>query len=172
VTFSVRDAAGNEGTANLEYVVTNTGGDRGAILDCPSDLTVRCQSLQGSIVTFAPNGTLNCEPARVESVPASGSLFPVGTTPVTVRLFDGNTVVLVCQFNVTVTCAKRLQLKVKPPAPGGPAAPTELMLDFDPGENIVEVAEALEGPWVRIVDATPGMIIKIEREKGRFYRIR
>lgn len=172
VTFTARDAAGNQGTTSLEYVVINTRVGGGAVLDCPADITTRCEGPGGAVVNFAVSGTLNCEPARVEATPASGSVFPIGTTPVTVRLYQGNTVMAVCQFNVTVTCAKRLQLKLKSQQPGGGGVPTELVLDFDPGENIVEMADSIEGPWLPVPNATPGMIIKIEREKGRFYRIR
>ena len=45
-------------------------------------------------------------------------------------------------------------------------------LDFDEGENILEVSDSLNGPWVRIPDPKPGLIIKIAQEKSRFYRIR
>ena len=64
--------------------------------------------LAGARVDFAAVATDNCDASpTVTAEPASGSLFPVGTTTVTVTAVDsaGNTES--CSFEVTVTCGAR-----------------------------------------------------------------
>jgi hypothetical protein len=66
---------------------------------------VECTELAGAAVDFAATATDNCDASpTISTEPASGSLFPVGTTTVTVTAVDsaGNTES--CTFDVTVTC--------------------------------------------------------------------
>ena len=73
-------------------------------ITCPANISVGNSPGQcGATVNFTPTATDNCPGVTVTSVPASGSLFPIGTTTVTSTATDaaGNTAT--CSFTVTVT---------------------------------------------------------------------
>jgi uncharacterized repeat protein (TIGR01451 family) len=75
-------------------------------LTCPSNITATADTVQdvdgvptnGTIVTFG-SGSSTGTCGAISANPASGSFFPVGTTPVTVSSSDGAS----CTFLVTVT---------------------------------------------------------------------
>ena len=72
---------------------------------CPGNVTVPCSGIEGAAVAFEVTVVDNCSGApRIDSIPASGSLFPVGTTTVqsTAVYPDGQR--LTCSFTVTVSC--------------------------------------------------------------------
>ncbi|MFD2724911.1 HYR domain-containing protein [Hyunsoonleella rubra] len=73
------------------------------VVTCPADITVNNDFEEcGAVVDFMASATDNCPGVTTSSVPASGSLFPVGTTSVLVTATDafGNTAT--CSFEVTV----------------------------------------------------------------------
>ncbi|HMU46300.1 MAG TPA: HYR domain-containing protein [Chitinophagaceae bacterium] len=73
------------------------------VITCPANMTVSNTSgICGAIVNFTPTATDNCPGTVITSSPASGSVFPVGTTTVTSTATDpaGNTAS--CTFTVTV----------------------------------------------------------------------
>ncbi|MBK6622508.1 MAG: HYR domain-containing protein [Saprospirales bacterium] len=73
-------------------------------IQCPASIcVVAAPGTQGAVVQFAqPNASDNCSGVSVVSVPASGSVFPVGTTIVSSTATDaaGNTAS--CNFTVEV----------------------------------------------------------------------
>jgi hypothetical protein len=72
------------------------------VITCPSNITVNNDAgVCGATVLFSVTATDNCS-ATVVSIPASGSLFPIGTTTVNSVATDaaGNTAT--CSFTVTV----------------------------------------------------------------------
>lgn len=172
VVLSTRDSAGNLGSTTIDYIVTDPRRSGPYSINCPADMTVQCQSTNGAVVNFAVTGLRGCVPVPIETIPPSGSMFPRGTTEVVARIIAEGAVQAECRFVVTVTCRKRIELKGPVPEPGGPPNARELRLDFDEGENILEVSDSLDGPWVLIPNPKPGLVIKIAQEKSRFYRIR
>jgi hypothetical protein len=126
-TLSYTLAACAQGSANVTAVLKDDGGTatcagpRGSdtsaaytfkinvtpdtvppTITCPANITTPATSAAGAVVTYpAATATDNCA-ATVACVPASGSPFPVGTTPVTCTARDcaGNTAA--CTFTVTV----------------------------------------------------------------------
>lgn len=73
------------------------------VIVCPSNVTVECADPSGEVVEFVVTATDECDPApAVTCEPASGSVFPVGTTTVTCTAvdFSGNT--STCTFDVTI----------------------------------------------------------------------
>ena len=100
VNATATDAAGN--VSNCSFTVTVNDCENPTV-QCPADIT-QCsdQGQCGAVVTFSVPGADNCAGATVVATPASGSLFPVGTTVVTATATDaaGNT--SNCSFNVTV----------------------------------------------------------------------
>ncbi|MGB7924334.1 MAG: HYR domain-containing protein [Pyrinomonadaceae bacterium] len=75
-----------------------TVGPATCVLNCPDNVTMgNDQDAFGAVVTFSdPTSTGSCD--SVESAPASGSFFPVGTTTVTGSASNGNP----CSFTVTI----------------------------------------------------------------------
>lgn len=102
LTYSATDAHGNTGTATqLVTVVDNTA----PVISCPANIVLEPTCPSGAIATFADaTATDNCGVQSVARTagPASGSVFPIGTTTVTFTATDihGNTAS--CSFTVTV----------------------------------------------------------------------
>lgn len=170
VTLSTRDSAGNLGTTVVDYVVTDSHGGNDYTLKCPDAVLAQCDSEQGGVVNFTVTGLKGCTPVVVETVPPSGSFFPIGATEVVSRILENGVVKAECRFPVTVACSRRAVLKLLPKLPGG-ANVAELQLDFDPGST-VEVSDTIGGPWAVVPNATPGMKVPVSNVSVRFYRIR
>src|SRR6516225_4875637 len=84
---------------NLWYASDGVGASVPFTIQCPSDVTASC----GSQVQYPPvTVSGGCGASTLSFSPANGSVFPVGTTPVTATATDesGNTVS--CGFNVIV----------------------------------------------------------------------
>ena len=100
VSCSATDAAGN--VSNCSFNVTVNDCENPTI-QCPSNIT-QCADAGtcGAVVTFAVNGADNCAGFSVVSSPASGSVFPVGTTTVNSTVTDAAGNSAQCSFTVTV----------------------------------------------------------------------
>ncbi|MGH9941339.1 MAG: proprotein convertase P-domain-containing protein [Pyrinomonadaceae bacterium] len=110
----VRDQFGGDGgtfaggwTLNITSlsVICNT---QACTLTCPSDITVTAaQGQTGAVVNYpAPSLAGSC--GTVSSSPASGSVFPVGTTTVTSTSSSGES----CAFDVTVQSPQNTALVI------------------------------------------------------------
>ena len=102
VTCTATDASNN--TANCTFTVTVTDNQNPTIT-CPANQTAT--SLGGPVaVTYpAPTATDNCPGVTTACVPASGSVFPLGTTTVNCTATDAVNRTATCSFTVTViTC--------------------------------------------------------------------
>jgi hypothetical protein len=86
VTASATDAAGNTGSASFTVTVRDTTPP---VISVPSNMSVPATEAGGAVVTFTTtavdivNGSV-----ATNNTPASGSLFPIGTTTVTTTAFD------------------------------------------------------------------------------------
>jgi len=101
-TYTATDAAGNTASATQTITITD---NTAPVLSCPSDITVFLpmnSTATSTTVNFSASATDNCGTANVSYNHAPGSVFSVGTTPVTVTATDdvGNS--SSCTFNVTV----------------------------------------------------------------------
>ena len=100
VTVTATDAAGNTDVCTFNVTVND---DEDPVVTCPSDIIVSNDpGLCDAVVTFTPTATDNCTGTTISSVPASGSIFPLGTTTVTVTATDASGNTNVCTFDVTV----------------------------------------------------------------------
>ena len=86
VTASATDSAGNTGSASFTITVRDTTAP---VITVPANITVAATSGNGATVTFSTTAsdTVNGSLATNNN-PASGSLFPVGTTTVTTTATD------------------------------------------------------------------------------------
>jgi hypothetical protein len=100
VSCSATDAAGNVSSCSFNVTVNDC---ENPTIQCPTNLT-QCADAGtcGAVVTFAVNGADNCAGFSVVSSPASGSVFPVGTTTVSSTVTDASGNSAQCSFTVTV----------------------------------------------------------------------
>ncbi len=115
-TFTVHwtfdDGNGNSSFANQTVIVKDVTPP---VLTVPANIVVNTDpSLCTAKVTFSVSATDNCAGVTAGSVPASGSVFPKGTTTVTVTATDagGNTVSRT--FTVTVNDMERPTITAPP----------------------------------------------------------
>ncbi|MEE8403886.1 MAG: HYR domain-containing protein [candidate division Zixibacteria bacterium] len=100
VTCIATDDAGNADTCTFDITVNDT---EAPVATCPADITVGNDPGQCSaIVTYSASITDNCAGASISCSPASGSVFPVGTTTVTCIAIDAAGNADTCTFDITV----------------------------------------------------------------------
>ena len=100
VDCTATDAAGNSSMCSFLVTVADTTPPD---ISCPEDLSVPCDGAEGSVVSFTVTATDLCDAApTVTCVPASGSLFPAGTTTVSCTAEDASSNTSGCAFDVNV----------------------------------------------------------------------
>ena len=100
VIVSATDAAGNPVSASFTVTVSDTTPPA---VTAPANITVVAASAAGSVVTFSVSATDSVDGAVTAiAAPASGSLFPIGTTVVNVSATDAATNLGSASFTVTV----------------------------------------------------------------------
>jgi hypothetical protein len=154
------------GTTNVTLLVTDDEGDTASCsatvtvndvtaptLTCPANLTVGNDLDEcGAVVTFAPSATDNCDAAVVVTAnPASGTLFPIGTTTVNVSAVDDAGNSSACSFTVTVNDTQ------------APLAicPANIVDTAAPGENCLVVTFGLSAS-----DNCPGVSVSSNPASG------
>ncbi|MCZ6796254.1 MAG: HYR domain-containing protein [Planctomycetota bacterium] len=107
VTWTATDEAGNSSFCVQEVMVVDSTSP---VVTCPENLSVECASREGAVVEFQVTAGDDCDDSpTVVSTPASGTLFPVGTTTVTSTATDSSGNNAACTFDVTVVCEGGLQ---------------------------------------------------------------
>lgn len=104
ITLTVTDTGGGSDTDDVVITVQDTLAPN---ISCPADVvvTLPANSNATSMVVNYPTVTAtdSCSSTvTVNSTPASGSVFPVGTTTVNATADDGNGHTATCSFTVTV----------------------------------------------------------------------
>jgi len=101
VTCTATDASGNASTCSFDVSVE--ADTEAPMIDCPADTVLKCSMPDGMVFNYNVVATDNCDEAPVvTSDPASGSVFPVGTTTVNVTATDAAGNESACSFDVTV----------------------------------------------------------------------
>ena len=90
VTCTATDASRNSSQASFTITVTDT--TKPVLIGIPSSFSVEATSPSGTVVNYTPpTATDNADPSpSVNCVPASGSTFPLGATPVSCTAQDGS----------------------------------------------------------------------------------
>jgi len=101
-TYRATDAAGNAVTCTQIITVND---QTAPVISCPANITTATPvGSCNAVVNFAVTATDNCGgPVTITTLPASGSVFPLGTTTVTATATDACGNSSVCTFTVTVT---------------------------------------------------------------------
>ncbi|MDB6040589.1 MAG: bacterial Ig-like domain protein, partial [Verrucomicrobiales bacterium] len=136
ISVFATDTSGNIGKADVLFTVLDPSP---VIITCPREILADCGSTDGAIVEFnvTARSTYDTNVAVV-SVPASGSLFPPGTTTVisTATSLAGKTDT--CSFKVTVNCQG--SIRAVQSADG-------LRLFWTGAPGVLEHASSMAGPW-------------------------
>jgi len=101
VTWIAIDASGNSVSCQQRVIVNDT---QPPVFTCPTNMTLAAGPGQcsRSNVTFTVVATDNCSGVSVDSIPASGSTFPIGVTTVTNTATDASGNTSTCTFTVAV----------------------------------------------------------------------
>jgi len=101
VQYTLVDDAGNQSQCSFTVTVNDT--ELPVITECPNDILV---GLEGGeceeIVIYNVEAMDNCGIESIIGVPASGTYFSIGTTPVVVTVTDVNGNTSLCEFDVIV----------------------------------------------------------------------
>ncbi len=93
--------AGGYDTCSFHVTVNDTTPPS---ITCPANISVfNDPGVCGAVVNFSATATDNCSGVLLSYLPASGSMFPVGTTSVTATATDAAGNHATCTFTVTVT---------------------------------------------------------------------
>ncbi|MCC7373310.1 MAG: HYR domain-containing protein [Verrucomicrobiales bacterium] len=177
VTLSVEDNRGNLGTTVITVTVVDPNPSAAVSLQCPDDMSVRCEDESGAVVHYNVEALRGCTPIAVECNPPSGSRFPLGTTRVVCRITEPGVTNQVCTFQVTVDCKKTRAVKIgglkrAEPTPENPDPPAEITVEWDPEDGVIlEVTDDLS-TWTEVPTAGNRHVIRILKERGKFFRIR
>ncbi len=139
-TYRATDVCGN--FSQCTQVIT-VNDQTAPVITCPANMTVTTPvGSCTAVVNYTVTATDNCGIATFVTVPASGSVFPIGTTTVTSTATDACGLTSICTFTVTVIDAQLPQINTHPanqavclganatfnvtavtvPTPGGPLA--------------------------------------------------
>jgi hypothetical protein len=108
VTYVATDKVGNRSTCTFVVVVFNACASdttKPVLAGCPADITKVQVGGSATATWTAPTATDNCSTVSFFSNYVSGSVFPLGTTPVVITAVDERGNASVCKFNVTVQVA-------------------------------------------------------------------
>ena len=100
VNCTVQDAAMNSASCGFTVTVNDTEAPN---ITCPGNISTTATGPGGAAVSFSPTVTDNCDTVTPVCAPASGSTFPIGTTPVNCTATDTSGNSDMCSFTVTVT---------------------------------------------------------------------
>jgi hypothetical protein len=128
-------------------------------IQCPTNVSVSTANPAGRPVYFGPQIVTDDPAASVHCVPPSGSVFPVGSTPVVCVAQDACGNQQTCSFTVEVALLK-------------------LLVGYEPdgwalswtGDAVLEMADEVSGPWLPIRGASNPFIVAFVGAK-KFFRL-
>ncbi|MFH2056548.1 MAG: HYR domain-containing protein, partial [bacterium] len=154
VNVTATDDAGNQDFCSFDVTVNDT---EDPVAICPDNITVSNDAGEcGAIVNFSLDATDNCPGVTVDADFASGSMFPIGETTVTVTAHDAANNTNQCQFTITVN-------DVEPPTA---ICPANVEVGNDPGDCGAIVIFDLQ-----VDDNCSGANVTSDPPSGSFFEI-
>ncbi|NGO40135.1 HYR domain-containing protein [Limisphaera ngatamarikiensis] len=155
----VVDDNGNVGQTNVTLAAVDPSP---VTIQCPPDMVVPCDSVDGAYVQFSVRAFTRYETnVAVVSMPPSGSWFPIGTTIVTNIATSVAGKTATCTFRVTVVCDRKVTVQ---------RTREGLVLSW-PAPGVLEQAPSITGPWQPVPDATSPYVVRPTHLR-MFYRVR
>jgi len=112
VVCTATDVAGNTNQCSFTVTVRDT---EPPVVRCPGNIRVTTTNTAGRAVRFVSTASDNCDPApQVTCTPASGTVFPVGSTRVTCKACDASGNCGTCSFTVTVELQSNVEIDYFP----------------------------------------------------------
>jgi hypothetical protein len=109
VTLTVTDIHGASNSCSALVIVL----DRTApVVNCPDGKVLEFQDETGAVARYSVTATDLCSTVSLLLTPPSGSLFPIGITPVSAQATDSGGNVTQCTFDVTVLGARGVKSNV------------------------------------------------------------
>jgi hypothetical protein len=109
VTLIVSD---NHGASNSCSALVIVQDRTPPLLTCPGEKVLEFQDETGAVATYSITATDLCSAVTLVAIPPSGSVFPIGTTSVSVQATDGSGNSAQCSFTVTVLGAQGVKSNV------------------------------------------------------------
>ena len=109
VTLTASNAFGLSSSCSATVTVKDTTPPG---LTCPTGLVVEFVNETGAPATFSATATDLCSAVTITYTPPSGSLFPIGVTPVQVQAMDVSSNIAQCTFDVTVLGARGVKSNI------------------------------------------------------------
>jgi hypothetical protein len=103
VTLTVTD---NQGVCSSCSALVIVLDQTAPVVSCPDGKVLEFQDETGAVASYSVTATDTCTAAILLLTPPSDSLFPIGTTPVSVQATDGSGNQAQCDFTVTVVGAQ------------------------------------------------------------------
>jgi hypothetical protein len=142
LTYSASDAAGNSASVTRTVVVSDNTGP--TISDVPGTTTAEATSGAGAEVTYTePTATdLSSGGASISCAPASGSVFPLGTTTVVCTATDSSGNTAQATFDIVVQDTVSPVLTVSPdPFVAYTTGSTEVPVDFSGAISVTDTVD-------------------------------
>ena len=102
VSVTARSSDGQTASCTFFVTVTYTAPAQ-LTVSCPANMSVVSSNGSPVVVTYSPTASGGVAPVTVSASPVSGSIFAVGTTPVSVTARSSDGQAVACGFAVTVT---------------------------------------------------------------------
>ena len=109
VTLIVTDGKGTSNSCSALVIVRDTTPP---VLACPGGKVLEFQDEKGTVATYSVTAADTCSAVTLVATPPSGSVFPIGVTPVQVQATDGGSNSAQCSFTVTVLGAQGVKSNV------------------------------------------------------------
>jgi len=109
VTLTVTDNHGASNSCTALVIVLDTTPP---LVSCPGDQVLEFQDETGAVATYSITATDLCSAVTLVATPPSGSVFPIGTTSVSVQATDASGNSAQCGFTVTVLGAQGVKSNV------------------------------------------------------------
>ncbi len=151
VTLKVTDVPG--GLMDFCAATVTVVDEESPSITCPAPQVVECTSPSGAAASFSATSSDNCSIAAT-SCPASGSTFPLGTTPVTCSTTDGSGNANTCSSTVMVQDTTPPVISSVSAGPNTLWPPNHKMVSVTVGVTVTDICDPNVGPSCKIVSVT------------------